>query len=163
AHAARPAVFCRLAGCNLWSWREEDRATAVCTFCDTDIAGTNGHSGGKHRVYEELAVGVERTSTSRANKVRHVVSTSGEMHLQLDAPLIAAFHARGFEIAIETNGTIAAPEGIDWICVSPKADAALVQTRGDELKLVYPQEEAMPERFEVLEFRHFFLQPMDGP
>lgn len=163
AHAGRPAVFCRFAGCNLWSGREDDRATAVCTFCDTDFVGTNGEGGGKFRDAEALADAVERTWASGSSKDRFAVCTGGEPLLQLDAPLIAAFHARGFEIAIETNGTIAAPEGIDWICVSPKADAVLVQTRGDELKLVYPQEKAMPERFEALEFRHFFLQPMDGP
>jgi 7-carboxy-7-deazaguanine synthase (Cx14CxxC type) len=163
AQAGRPAVFCRFAGCNLWSGREEDRANAVCTFCDTDFVGTDGEGGGKFRDAAALADVIERTWVTGGTENRYVVCTGGEPLLQLDAALIGALHARGFEIAIETNGTLAAPEGIDWICVSPKADAPLVQTRGDELKLVYPQKEAMPDRFEALAFRHFFLQPMDGP
>ena len=163
AQAGRPAVFCRFTGCNLWSGREEDRASAVCTFCDTDFVGTDGEGGGKFRDAAALADAVERTWVTGASENRYVVCTGGEPLLQLDEALIAALHARGFEIAIETNGTLAAPEGIDWICVSPKADAPLVQARGDELKLVYPQEKAMPERFEELGFGYFFLQPMDGP
>ncbi len=162
ANAGRPAVFCRFAGCNLWSGREEDRADAVCTFCDTDFVGTDGEGGGKFRDAAALADAVERTWETGAGENRFVVCTGGEPLLQLDTPLIAALHERGFEIAIETNGTLAAPEGIDWICVSPKADAELKQMAGHELKLVYPQAKAMPERFEKLDFRYFFLQPMDG-
>lgn len=162
ANAGRPSVFCRFAGCNLWSGREEDRADAVCTFCDTDFVGTNGEGGGKFRGAEALADAIEKSWASGAAHDRFVVCTGGEPLLQLDAALIAALHARGFEIAVETNGTIAAPEGIDWICVSPKADADLKQTSGHELKLVYPQDKARPERFEQFDFRHFFLQPMDG-
>lgn len=162
ANAGRPAVFCRFAGCNLWSGREEDRADAVCTFCDTDFVGTDGMGGGKFRDAAALADAVERTWETGAGENRFVVCTGGEPLLQLDAPLIAALHERGFEIAIETNGTLAAPEGIDWICVSPKAGAELKQMTGHELKLVYPQATAMPERFEELDFRYFFLQPMDG-
>ncbi|MBO6636214.1 7-carboxy-7-deazaguanine synthase [Parvibaculum sp.] len=162
ANAGRPAVFCRFAGCNLWSGREEDRADAICTFCDTDFVGTDGEGGGKFRDAVALADAVERTWKTGAGENRFVVCTGGEPLLQLDAPLIAALHERGFEIAIETNGTLAVPEGIDWICVSPKADAELKQVAGHELKLVYPQTKAMPERFEGLDFRYFFLQPMDG-
>ncbi len=162
ANAGRPSVFCRFAGCNLWSGREEDRADAVCTFCDTDFVGTDGNGGGKFRDAEALADAIENTWASGAAQNRFVVCTGGEPLLQLDAPLIAALHARGFEIAVETNGTISAPEGLDWICVSPKADAELKQTSGHELKLVYPQDKALPERFEKFDFRHFFLQPMDG-
>ncbi|MDP1627998.1 7-carboxy-7-deazaguanine synthase [Parvibaculum sp.] len=162
ANAGRPSVFCRFAGCNLWSGREEDRAAAVCTFCDTDFVGTDGEGGGKFRDAAALADAIEKTWASGVEQNRFVVCTGGEPLLQLDAPLIAALHARGFEIAVETNGTIAAPEGLDWICVSPKADAELKQTSGHELKLVYPQDEARPERFEHFDFRYFFLQPMDG-
>ncbi|MEQ8265680.1 MAG: 7-carboxy-7-deazaguanine synthase [Parvibaculum sp.] len=162
ANAGRPSVFCRFSGCNLWSGREEDRAGAVCTFCDTDFVGTDGDGGGKFRDAAALADAIEQTWATGATHDRFVVCTGGEPLLQLDAALIAALHARGFEIAVETNGTIAAPEGLDWICVSPKANAELKQTSGHELKLVYPQAEAQPERFEALYFRHFFLQPMDG-
>lgn len=162
ANAGRPAVFCRFSGCNLWTGREQDRASAVCTFCDTDFVGTDGEGGGKFATAEALADAVEEAWASGAAHDRFVVCTGGEPLLQLDAALIAALHAKGFEIAVETNGTIAAPDGIDWICVSPKADAELKQTRGDELKLVYPQQKAQPERFEDLDFRHFYLQPMDG-
>ncbi|ABS64755.1 conserved hypothetical protein [Parvibaculum lavamentivorans DS-1] len=162
ANAGRPSVFCRFSGCNLWSGREEDRADAVCTFCDTDFVGTNGEGGGKFRDVAALADAIEKTWESGAAHNRFVVCTGGEPLLQLDAPLIAALHSRGFEIAVETNGTIVAPEGIDWICVSPKADAELKQTSGHELKLVYPQHKAQPERFEQLDFRYFYLQPMDG-
>lgn len=160
--AGRTAVFCRFTGCNLWSGREEDRAGAACTFCDTDFVGTNGSGGGRFRTSEELADAIE-SAWGSGNVRRYVVFTGGEPLLQLDKPLIDAVAGRGFEIAIESNGTLAAPAGIDWICVSPKADAALIQTFGQELKLVYPQPLAMPERFEDLEFEHFFLQPMDGP
>lgn len=163
ANAGRPAVFCRFAGCNLWTGREEDRARAVCTFCDTDFVGTDGPGGGKFADATVLADAVERAWAAGTHAHRFVVCTGGEPLLQLDAPLIAALHERGFEIAVETNGTIAAPEGIDWICVSPKADAELKQLSGSELKLVYPQDKARPERFESLDFSHFLLQPMDGP
>jgi 7-carboxy-7-deazaguanine synthase (Cx14CxxC type) len=160
--AGRPAVFCRFAGCNLWSGREVDRAGAVCTFCDTDFVGVDGVGGGRFKTPEALAEAVARTWTGPAEN-RLVVCTGGEPLLQLDASLIAAFHAAGFAIAVETNGTLASPEGLDWICVSPKADAPLAQTRGQELKLVYPQAGVDPARFEGLDFERFFLQPMDGP
>ncbi len=194
AQTGRAAVFCRFAGCNLWSGREVDRAVAICQFCDTDFADTNGPGGGKFASAEELAAAVEAKWVTSAQREatadpstpiaeaisaqddkdqrrrkeggggkRFVVCTGGEPLLQLDAPLIDALHARGFEIAVETNGTIAAPAGIDWICVSPKTDAELLQRTGDELKLVFPQVGADPAHFESLSFRHFFLQPMDGP
>jgi 7-carboxy-7-deazaguanine synthase len=164
AQTGRAAVFCRFAGCNLWSGREADRASAICRFCDTNFADTNGPGGGKFASAEELAEAVACTWPDPAHGgKRFVVCTGGEPLLQLDAPLIAALHARGFEIAVETNGTIAAPEGLDWICVSPKAGAEWKQKTGDELKLVYPQAGAEPEKFAHLAFRHFFLQPMDGP
>jgi len=161
--SGRAAVFCRFAGCNLWSGREQDRAGAVCTFCDTDFVGTDGAGGGKFDKPVALAAAVASRWPAAAGGKPLVVCTGGEPLLQLDAPLIEALHARGFEIAVETNGTQAAPPGLDWICVSPKANAPVVLTAGDELKLVYPQPLAMPERFEQLAFRHFFLQPMDGP
>lgn len=162
ANAGRPAVFCRFAGCNLWTGREQDRANAVCTFCDTDFVGTDGEGGGKFANADALAGAIEAAWASGVAHDRFVVCTGGEPLLQLDAALIAALHDKGFEIAVETNGTLAAPDGIDWICVSPKADAELKQLRGDELKLVYPQAKAQPEWFEGLDFRYFFLQPMDG-
>ena len=164
AQAGRAAVFCRFAGCNLWSGREADRATAVCKFCDTDFFGVDGLGGGRFESAELLAEAVAEKwpAGGRAGK-RFVVCTGGEPLLQLDAALIEALHARGFEIAVETNGTLAAPDGLDWVCVSPKARAELVQRSGDELKLVYPQADAVPETFEGLSFRNFFLQPMDGP
>jgi 7-carboxy-7-deazaguanine synthase (Cx14CxxC type) len=165
AWVGRPAVFCRFAGCNLWSGLEQDRATAVCRFCDTDFVGTGGPDGGRFATAEALALAVARAwprqASARAQPL--VVCTGGEPLLQLDAPALRALHAAGFQVAIETNGTLAAPPGLDWICVSPKAAAPLVLTRGDELKLVYPQEDAPPERFAELDFRHFSLQPMDGP
>ena len=161
--AGRPAVFLRFAGCNLWSGREQDRAGAVCTFCDTDFVGVDGGGGGKFATPDLLADHVASLWRGRAGDPKLVVCTGGEPLLQLDAPLIAALQARGFEIAIESNGTLEAPDGIDWICVSPKASAPVVQTRGQELKLVYPQAQAMPERFEHLPFERFWLQPMDGP
>jgi 7-carboxy-7-deazaguanine synthase (Cx14CxxC type) len=208
AHTGRAAVFCRFAGCNLWSGREADRASAICRFCDTDFADTHGPGGGKFASPDALAAAVDEKWLERVSKTGpvkghdfsravsaeencgalapagqppaspaalsgdapgkpFVVCTGGEPLLQLDAPLIDALHARGFEIAVETNGTIAAPQGLDWICVSPKAGAALQQRTGDELKLVYPQpgpqSEIAPAAFESLSFRHFFLQPMDGP
>ena len=164
AQTGRATVFCRFAGCNLWSGREQDRTKAVCQFCDTDFAGADGPDGGRFASAEELADRIETTwrAVSSAGK-RFVVCTGGEPLLQLDRALIDALHAREFEVAVETNGTIAAPDGTDWICVSPKAGAKLVQTTGDELKLVYPQAGATPERYAGLAFRHFFLQPMDGP
>jgi 7-carboxy-7-deazaguanine synthase (Cx14CxxC type) len=162
AQAGRPAVFCRFAGCNLWSGREQDRDQATCTFCDTDFRGTDGPGGGRFRGAEDLARYI-RAAWPAAEGRPFVVCTGGEPLLQLDPKLIAALHAQGFEIAVETNGTRPAPPGIDWLCVSPKAAATLVQTSGDELKLVYPQPEAMPERFAGLAFTHHLLQPMDGP
>jgi 7-carboxy-7-deazaguanine synthase (Cx14CxxC type) len=160
--AGKAAVFCRFSGCNLWSGREQDRAKAVCTFCDTDFVGTDGENGGKFATAEDLAAAVEAQWTGGPDD-RLVVCTGGEPFLQLDADAIAALHSRGFQIAVETNGTIQAPAGVDWICVSPKADAPVVQTSGQELKLVFPQEKAMPERFADLDFERFYLQPMDGP
>jgi 7-carboxy-7-deazaguanine synthase (Cx14CxxC type) len=162
ANAGRPAVFCRFAGCNLWSGLERDRAGAVCTFCDTDFVGTDGVGGGKFATAEALAAAVTKTWAGNGSGTRLVVCTGGEPLLQLDANLIAAFHAHGFTVAVETNGTLPAPAGLDWICVSPKAGADLVLTRGDELKLVYPQDGAPPERYADLDFTHRFLQPMDG-
>jgi 7-carboxy-7-deazaguanine synthase (Cx14CxxC type) len=164
AQSGRAAVFLRFAGCNLWSGREQDRATAVCRFCDTDFVGTDGTGGGKFADSQALADAVAAHWPGRSEGARpYVVCTGGEPLLQIDAPLIDALHARGFEIAIETNGTLAAPPGIDWICVSPKGRAALVQRSGDELKLVYPQSDRQPDGLDALSFRHFFLQPMDGP
>ncbi len=164
-NTGRPAVFLRFAGCNLWSGREKDRTTAICQFCDTHFVGTDGPAGGKFATATELAQAVARIwgASSPGECASFTVVTGGEPLLQLDGALIDALHAEGLEIAIETNGTIKAPPGIDWICVSPKARAPLVQTSGDELKLVYPQDGAAPERFADLAFRHFFLQPMDGP
>jgi 7-carboxy-7-deazaguanine synthase (Cx14CxxC type) len=161
-NAGRPAVFCRFAGCNLWSGREADRASAVCRFCDTDFVGTDGDGGGRFADADALA-GAVAAAWRGAGGQPLVVMTGGEPLLQLDPPLIDALHARGFEIAVETNGTIAPPPGIDWLCVSPKSTAALAVSSGDELKLVYPQADAPPERFAGLDFRHFLLQPMDGP
>jgi len=162
AQAGRASVFCRFAGCNLWSGREQDRADAVCNFCDTDFVGTDGQGGGKFASAEALAEAIAaRWPQGQAGKP-YVVCTGGEPLLQVDEALIAALHARGFEIAVETNGTQPAPAGLDWICVSPKADAEIVLTRGDELKLVFPQPLARPERFAGLQFLHFFLQPMDS-
>jgi 7-carboxy-7-deazaguanine synthase (Cx14CxxC type) len=164
AHTGRSAVFCRFAGCNLWSGREQDRSSAVCKFCDTDFADTNGRGGGHFASAEALAAAIERNWPAKAEgSDRFVVCTGGEPLLQLDKEMIDALHARSFEIAVETNGTIAAPDGLDWICVSPKADAGLKQHSGDELKLIYPQAGAEPELFQDLPFRHFYLQPMDGP
>lgn len=163
AQAGRPAVFLRFAGCNLWSGREQDRSDAVCQFCDTDFVGTNGEGGGKFETAEALAEAVATLWPDPKQGTPYVVCTGGEPLLQLDPPLITALHQAGFEIAVETNGTLAAPEGIDWICVSPKANAELAQCSGHELKLVYPQVLAMPDRFEHLAFDHFHLQPMDGP
>ena len=156
------AVFCRFTGCNLWSGLEKDRSRAICRFCDTDFVGMDGNGGGRFVSASALTDAIA-SSWGPGEPRRYVVFTGGEPLLQLDAALIAAVHAKGFEIAVETNGTIAAPPGVDWLCVSPKADAPLVQTSGHELKLVFPQVGAMPEAFKELDFRHFFLQPMDGP
>jgi len=164
AQAGRAAVFCRFSGCNLWSGRESDRATAVCGFCDTDFVGVDGPGGGRFATADELADAIANAWPQRnARGKRYVVCTGGEPLLQLDAALIDALHARGFEVAVETNGTVEAPAGLDWICVSPKAGAKLVQRSGDELKLVFPQQGIEPLECESLAFRHFFLQPMDGP
>jgi len=163
ANAGTPAVFLRFAGCNLWSGREEDRAAGACNFCDTDFVGTDGTGGGKFATADELAGAIESHWPDSSKAHRFVVCTGGEPLLQLDRAAIDALHSRGFRIAIETNGTIAPPAGIDWVCVSPKAKEALAIDTGDELKLVYPQADALPERFESLAFDHFFLQPMDGP
>ena len=160
--AGRAAVFCRFAGCNLWSGREQDRAGAVCNFCDTDFVGMDGPGGGRFADAEALADAVEAAWRGGAGD-RRVVLTGGEPLLQLDDALIAALHGRGFSLALETNGTIAAPEGVDWVCVSPKAQAPVVQSRGQELKLVYPQPGVDPARFEHMAFERFLLQPMDGP
>lgn len=160
ANAGRAAVFCRFAGCNLWSGREEDRASATCTFCDTDFVGTDGINGGKYQGAEALAEAAAKVAPQTNGML--LVCTGGEPLLQVDEAAISAFKSKGFIIAVETNGTIPAPPGIDWLCVSPKAGASLMQKTGNELKLVYPQEAAPPDRFESLAFNHFFLQPMDG-
>ena len=163
AQTGRPAVFCRFAGCNLWSGREADRATAVCTFCDTDFVDTDGPGGGRFATATALSTAVAQAWPADTGGARFVVCTGGEPLLQLDAGLVGALHREGFEIAIETNGTRLPPPGVDWVCVSPKAGAELLLRTGDELKLVYPQPGAEPHGFEALEFDHFFLQPMDGP
>jgi len=163
AQAGRAAVFCRFSGCNLWTGREADRGSAVCKFCDTEFVGVDGTGGGKFDSAEALASAVAQEWPDGAQGKRFVVCTGGEPLLQMDSAFIDALHARGFEIAVETNGTIAAPEGVDWVCVSPKAGAGLVQRSGSELKLVYPQAGFGPDQFESLEFDNFFLQPMDGP
>jgi 7-carboxy-7-deazaguanine synthase len=160
-NAGRPAVFCRFSGCNLWSGREGDRKSAICRFCDTDFVGTDGTSGGKYASADELASSIHSFWPVQADR-RFVVFTGGEPLLQLDTALIEALHRRQFEIAIETNGTLPAPEGLDWICVSPKAGAPWVQTTGNELKLVYPQPGLMPQDIRGVSFDHFLLQPMDN-
>jgi len=165
ANTGRAVVLCRFAGCNLWTGREQDRSGASCRFCDTDFRGTDGKNGGTYRDAAELADRIAATWSRHAGKTAapFVVCTGGEPLLQLDHNLIAVLHTRGFQVAVETNGTIPAFPGLDWICVSPKADAELAVRSGNELKLVYPQAKAPPERFEQLAFDHFFLQPMDGP
>lgn len=170
AHAGRAAVFCRFAGCNLWSGREEDRASAVCQFCDTDFVGSDGFGGGKFDTAISLADAIETAwrSTSAGPQQRYVVFTGGEPLLQLDDELIAALHQKGFAIAIETNGTMKVPKGVDWVCVSPKAGSDLIVLQADELKLVIPQQdhsdlEKIMARFEKMDYRNRFLQPMDGP
>jgi 7-carboxy-7-deazaguanine synthase (Cx14CxxC type) len=164
-HAGRVAVFCRFAGCNLWTGREADRRRAVCQFCDTDFVGTDGPGGGKFATADALAEAIASQWPDDAESPlrRFVVCTGGEPTLQLDAAVIDALHARAFDIAVESNGTLPMPAGVDWVCISPKAGATLVQTSGNELKLVYPQLEACPEQFASLDFAHFLLQPMDGP
>jgi len=162
AHAGRAAVFCRFAGCNLWSGREVDRDNATCKFCDTDFVGTDGTLGGRYASAAELAGTIAAQWAGSADN-RYVVLTGGEPLLQVDADLVDALHARGFEIGVETNGTVAPPDGLDWICVSPKGGSELVLRSGHELKLVYPQALAAPETFEGLAFERFSLQPMDGP
>jgi 7-carboxy-7-deazaguanine synthase len=161
AHAGRAAVFCRFSGCNLWSGREQDRAGATCRFCDTDFVGTDGTFGGRYGA-DDLAETIAAQWTG-AETERYTVLTGGEPLLQVDAALVAALHARGFAIGIETNGTLLPPQGLDWICVSPKAGAELKLRHGHELKLVYPQAGASPADFEALAFERFSLQPMDGP
>jgi 7-carboxy-7-deazaguanine synthase len=162
AHAGRAAVFCRFAGCNLWGGREQDRSNAICQFCDTDFVGTDGTLGARYASADELADTIAAQWTGN-NANRYVVLTGGEPMLQLDSSLVDALHARSFAIGVETNGTILPPEGLDWICVSPKGGAELVVRRGHELKLVYPQAQALPEAYESLAFERFSLQPMDGP
>lgn len=163
ANVGCPAVFCRFTGCNLWSGREQDRNIAACRFCDTDFVGFDGSGGGKFTTADALADAVLVRWPEKNTTNRLVVCTGGEPLLQLDEALVQAFHLRGFRVAVETNGTCPPPPGIDWICVSPKGVAPVVLKSGNELKLVYPQVDALPEVFETLDFEHFFLQPMDGP
>lgn len=162
ANAGRPAVFCRFSGCNLWSGREEDRASATCKFCDTDFVGTDGDGGGKFASADDLASAIEARWPSPDLHRRFVVLTGGEPLLQVDEALISALHSRGFTIAVETNGTIEPPEGVDWVCVSPKAGTKIVVRKGQELKLVFPQAGVEPSEFAGLSFENFYLQPMDG-
>jgi 7-carboxy-7-deazaguanine synthase len=161
-HAGRPAVFCRFSGCNLWSGLEKDRPKAICQFCDTDFVGTDGTLGGVYAAVQDLIKAIDSQWIGRSDR-KFVVMTGGEPLLQLDSPLIDGLHAVGFEIAVESNGTVVAPQGIDWLCISPKKGSKLIQTSGQELKLVYPQNEDQPELFEGMNFDHFYLQPMDGP
>ncbi len=162
-NTGRPAVFCRFAGCNLWSGLERDRTTAVCQFCDTDFVGTDGARGGKYPDAQSLAQAIANAAPAERDERLLVVLTGGEPALQIDAALINALHDAAFDVAIETNGTLPLPHGLDWVCVSPKAGTTLAVTAGDELKLVFPQDGAVPEQFENLAFHHFMLQPMDGP
>ena len=162
AQSGRPAVFCRFSGCNLWSGLEKDRESAICSFCDTDFVGTDGFGGGKFKTAKDLAAKITKLWPSSGEGAPYVVCTGGEPLLQLDKDLIDALHNQGFEIAVETNGTIVAPVGIDWICVSPKADSKLLQMTGNEIKLVYPQEKIKPGDVLKYKFDNFFLQPMDG-
>ncbi len=161
-HAGRPAVFCRFAGCNLWSGREEDRSSAICQFCDTDFVGTDGTHGGKFDSAQALAAAIARFWPSADTAHRFVVLTGGEPLLQVDEALVQALHALGFEIAVESNGTVLPPAGIDWLCISPKAGSQVLVQRGQELKLVYPQAGQEPSQFEALKFDHFYLQPLDN-
>ncbi|MCK9871180.1 7-carboxy-7-deazaguanine synthase [Nocardiopsis dassonvillei] len=162
-HAGRPAVFCRMSRCNLWTGYEKDRHRAICTFCDTDFVGTDGVGGGRFATADELADAVERTWPHETRDHRFVVCTGGEPLLQLNEAAVDALHERGFEVAVETNGTRVPPKGIDWLCVSPKMGSEMIVTEGEELKLVYPQDGGNPEQFEHLDFSSFRLQPMDGP
>lgn len=162
-HAGRPAVFCRFSGCNLWTGREEDRASAVCQFCDTDFVGTDGSGGGKFKSAQDLAAAINALWPTSYTASKYVVFTGGEPLLQLDANLIAAMHAVGFEIAIETNGTLSVPEGVDWICVSPKMGSELVVRKGNEIKVVIPQIGQDMATYGNLDFEHYFVQAMDGP
>ncbi|MEN6421681.1 MAG: 7-carboxy-7-deazaguanine synthase [Smithella sp.] len=162
-YAGRPAVFCRFAGCNLWSGKEVDRKSAVCKFCDTDFVGCDGPEGGQFQTAIELAEKIKKLWPGEKSSRPFVVCTGGEPLLQLDAGLLSALHDKGFEVAVETNGTILPPEGIDWVCVSPKAGAQLLLRSGQELKLIFPQKGAEPEKYAMLNFQHFFLQPMDSP
>ncbi|MCH8550596.1 MAG: 7-carboxy-7-deazaguanine synthase [Natronospirillum sp.] len=161
AHSGRPAVFCRFTGCNLWSGREADRATAVCTFCDTDFVGTDGQNGGRFKAADLLADRIASLWPDAVKGEPYVVCTGGEPLLQLDAPLIQALHDRHFSVGVETNGTVPAPEGVDWLCLSPKGNSRIVLTHCDELKLVFPQPEAPPERFAALPATHYYLSPMN--
>lgn len=163
ANAGRPAVFCRFSGCNLWTGREADRVSAICKFCDTDFVGVDGTSGGKYQNADTLAQMIENHWPTPEHTRRLVVLTGGEPMLQVDAALVTALHQRGFMIAVETNGTVAPVDGIDWLCVSPKSGSTLAVSKGQELKLVYPQDGQSPEEFTHLDFQHFLLQPMDGP
>jgi len=163
SHTGRAAVFCRFSGCNLWSGREDDRSSAICQFCDTNFIGVDGQGGGKFSSAALLANAIDAKWQPQSTGLRFVVLTGGEPLLQLDRVLIEALHKYEFEIAIETNGTVAVPPGVDWVCVSPKAQAELVVLSGDELKLVYPQANGSPDKYRSLNFRHFYLQPMDGP
>lgn len=163
AHSGRPALFCRFTGCNLWSGREQDREQSVCDFCDTDFIGTDGANGGRYTLEGLITKFKELWQGDRTSGTPYVIFTGGEPALQLDQALVDASHEAGFEVAIETNGTKPLPFGIDWICVSPKGSSEVIITEGNELKLVYPQGNAMPDRFNQLQFSNFFLQPMDGP
>ena len=163
AHAGRPAVFCRFSGCNLWTGRESDRASAICQFCDTDFVGTDGEGGGKFKTPQELAATINALWPASYAASKYVVFTGGEPLLQLDPPLIDAMHAAGFTIAIETNGTLPVPEGVDWICVSPKMGSELVVKKGSEIKVVIPQTNQDLSVYEQLDFENFYVQPMDGP
>jgi 7-carboxy-7-deazaguanine synthase (Cx14CxxC type) len=163
AQSGRPAVFCRFAGCNLWTGRESDRSKAICQFCDTDFVGTDGERGGKFADADSLAAVIDSLWPQSYGASKYVVFTGGEPLLQLDATLIEAMHARGFEVAIETNGTLPVPAGVDWICVSPKMGAELVVHEGNELKVVIPQLDQSLQTYEALAFDHFYVQPMDGP
>ncbi|WP_417450285.1 7-carboxy-7-deazaguanine synthase [Kordiimonas sp.] len=163
ANAGRPAVFCRFSGCNLWTGREQDRAKAICQFCDTDFVGTDGDGGGKFKAADDLAEAVKALWPAGAGGIPFIVCTGGEPLLQLDDAAIAAFHDAGFEIAVESNGTVEPPEGIDWLCISPKIGSDMIVQKGEELKLVYPQAGGDPAQFEALDFKHFYLQPMDSP
>lgn len=162
AQTGRPAVFCRFSGCNLWSGREEDRHKAICQFCDTDFWGTDGENGGTYTATELASLAASLWPQVNEG-IPYVVCTGGEPLLQLDAELVSAFHDKGFEVAIETNGTLPVPDGVDWVCLSPKANTEIVVESGDELKIVFPQAGAEPEKYEHLNFKHFFLQPMDSP